>query len=44
MSYSTKDFNQDVAKLKELIAKCIELEQKQKTKYCYKPYRNLTNY
>ena len=42
--YSTKDFNQDVAKLKELIAKCIELEQKQKIKYCYKPYRNLTNY
>ena len=42
--YSTKDFNEDVAKLRELIAKCDELEQKQKVKYCYKPYRNLTNY
>ena len=42
--YSTKDFDNDVAKLRELIAKCDELEQKQKIKYCYKPYRNLTNY
>ena len=36
--------NEDVKKLRDLISKCEELEEKKQTEYCYKPYRNLTNY
>ena len=44
MSYTTEQFNKDVKKLKDLIAKCEELEEKKQTKYCYKPYRTIHNY
>ncbi len=44
MTYSTQDFNKDVNKLRELIRKCEELEEKKETKYLYKPFRNSTNY
>ena len=44
MTYSTQDFNSDVNKLRELIRKCEELEEKKEVKYCYKPFRNSTNY
>ena len=44
MSYSTKDFNKDVDKLRKLIAKCEQLEEQQNAQKLYKPFRNLNNY
>ncbi len=44
MSYTTEQFNKDVKKLRDLISKCEELEEKKQTKYCYKPYRTIHNY
>ena len=44
MSYTREQFNSDVNKLRELIRKCEELEEKKEVKYLYKPFRNSTNY
>ena len=44
MTYTTKEFHKDVAKLREIIAKCDDLERQNQRQYCYKPYRTIHNY